>query len=190
MTESYKIKKLTECKWVNLFDVTYSRKQNDSSWIMCSRKARPITDAAKADAVIIVPVINTDDGWKLVVTKEFRVAIWDYEYGFPAGLIDENEGIEQTTVRELREETGLDVAAIEHISSPVYSSPGLTDESCCMVMVEAKGHITDEWQEEGEDIEVLLLGADGIRELLESGKKVSAKAWGLLYHYSMAGSIR
>ena len=88
------------------------------------------------------------------------------------------------------EETGLEVATINHISEPIYSSAGLTDESCCMVMVEARGTISNEWQEEGEDIEVLLLDVNGIRELLESGKKISAKAWGLLYHYAETGSIR
>ncbi len=59
-----------------------------------------------------------------------------------------------------------------------------------MVMVEASGTVSNEWQEEGEDIEVFLLDVDGIRELLESGKKISAKAWGLLYHYAETGSIR
>ena len=190
MAEAFRIKKLTECKWANLFDVSYRRKQKGSSWVMCSRKMRPITDAAKTDAAVIVPVIDTADGKRLVVTKEFRVPIWDYEYGFPAGLIDENESIEQTAVRELREETGLEVAKINHISEPIYSSAGLTDESCCMVMVEASGTISNEWQEEGENIEVLLLDVDGIRELLESSKKISAKAWGLFYHYVETGVIR
>ncbi len=190
MAEAFRIKKLTECDWANLFDVSFNRKQKDGSWVMCSRKTRPITDAAKTDAAVIVPVIDTAEGKRLVVTKEFRVPIWDYEYGFPAGLIDENESIEQTAVRELREETGLEVATINHISKPIYSSAGLTDESCRMVMVDASGTISNEWQEEGEDIEVLLLDVDGIRELLGSGEKISAKAWGLFYHYAETGSIR
>jgi len=190
MAEPFQIKKLTACKWANMFDVVYRRKEETSSWVMCSRKTRPITNAAKADAVVIVPVINTDDGRKLVVTKEFRVPIWDYEYGFPAGLIDEGESIEQTAIRELREETGLELTRINHISAPIYSSAGLTDESCCMVMAEAKGQISHELQEAEEEIEVLLLGVEGIRDLLKSGEKISAKAWGLFYHYVETGSIQ
>jgi ADP-ribose pyrophosphatase len=156
---------------------------------MCSRKDKPIEDANKADAVVIVATINTDEGRKLVVTKEFRVPLWDFEYGFPAGLIDKNEDITKTISRELAEETGLELAKIKHISMPVFSSAGLTDESCYMALVEAKGQVSDRWLDSTEDIEVMLLDVEGIRGLLASNKKIAAKAWGLLYHYARIGKI-
>jgi len=189
MGKLFRLKQLTKCEWANLFEVVYKRKQKESLWVMCSRKKRPIAEASQPDAVVIVPVIDTNEGKKLVVTKEFRVPIWDYEYGFPAGLIDGNESIEETVVRELREETGLEVGEINHVSRPVYSSGGLTDESCCMVLVEAAGEISNKWLEATEDIEVLLLDVDGIKDLLASDKKISAKAWGLLYYYAKIGKI-
>jgi hypothetical protein len=58
-----------------------------------------------------------------------------------------------------------------------------------MVLVEAKGEVSDRWLEHTEDIEVLLLDIEGIRDLLASKKKIAAKAWGLLYHYATAGKI-
>lgn len=190
MDDSYRLEKLTNCDWVNLFDVRFERKgRPERSWVMCSRKEKPIADAAKADAVVIVPTIETDEGTRLVVTKEFRVPLWDYEYGFPAGLIDDGENMEQTVARELKEETGLEVAKIKHVSEPVYSSAGLTDESCYMVLVEAKGEVSDKWLDHTEDIEVLFLDVEGIRDLLASNKKIAAKAWGLLYHYAQTGRI-
>ena len=190
MNDSYKLKKLTNCEWANLFDVRVQRKaQAERSWVMCSRKDRPIEDAAKADAVVIVATVETDEGRKLVVTKEFRVPIWDCEYGFPAGLIDDGEDLEKTVARELKEETGLELAGIKHVSMPVFSSAGLTDESCHMVLVEAKGQVSNKWLADAEDIEVLLLDIEGIRDLLASNKKIAAKAWGLLYHYAQTGQI-
>ncbi len=190
MNDSYKLKKLTNCDWANMFEVRFKRKaQAERSWVMCSRKERPIEDAAKADAVVIVPTIETDEGRRLVVTKEFRVPIWDYEYGFPAGLIDDGEDVEQAVARELKEETGLELVRIRHVSAPVFSSAGLTDESCHMVLVEAKGEVSDKWLDDTEDIEVLLLDVEGIRELLASNNKIAAKAWGLLYHYAQTGQI-
>ena len=156
---------------------------------MCSRKDKPIDETNKADAVVIVATIETSEGKKLVVTKEFRVPLWDFEYGFPAGLIDENEDVTKAVSRELREETGLEVAKIKHISKPVFSSAGLTDESCHMAIVEAKGQVSDKWLDGTEDIEVLLLEVEQIRELLTSNRKISAKAWGLLYHYAQTGQI-
>lgn len=190
MNDSYKLRKLTNCNWANLFEVRSKRKGHaERSWVMCSRKDRPIEDAAKADAVVIVATVETGEGRKLVVTKEFRVPLWDYEYGFPAGLINGDENLEQAVTRELKEETGLEVAKIKHISSPVFSSAGLTDESCHMVLVEAKGEVSDKWLDHTEDIEVLLLDVKGIRDLLASDKKIAAKAWGLLYHYAQTGQI-
>ena len=190
MKDYFKLSKLTNCKWINLFEVFYNRKdQPKRSWLMCSRKDRPITDAGVADAVVIIPTIKTKAGVRLVVTKEFRVPIWDYEYGFPAGLIDDGEDIAETVKRELNEETGLELVKINHISKPVYSSAGLSDESCCMAMVEARGEVSNQYQEPSEDIETILMNVDDIKTLLQSQSKVAAKAWGILYYYVKIGKI-
>ncbi len=190
MGKSFSLKKLTDTHWANLYEITYQDKNGrPSSWTTVSRKKHPVTDAAQPDAVVIVPLIDTPQGRRLVVTKEFRVPIWDFEYGFAAGLTDDGHTIEETIEKELKEETGLELAKICHISSPVYSSAGLTDESCCMALVEATGQVTDEHLEDTEQIEVLLLDVDGIKDLLASGKKICAKAWGLLYHYAQAGRL-
>ena len=156
---------------------------------MCSRKANPIADAAKADAVMIIPIVKTDQGNRLVVIKEFRIPIWDYEYSFPAGLIDDNEDVIKTIERELKEETGLEVVKINHISMPVYSSAGMSDESNHMVIVEAKGTTKNKVSHPDEDIEVFLMDVTDIKELLASNKKIAAKAWGIFYHYAQLGRI-
>ncbi len=190
MSDSYKLNKLTDCNWANLFEIRFQRKAEvEKSWIMCSRKDKPLDNAGKADVVVIIATIDTDEGRRLIVTKEFRVPIWDFEYGFPTGLIDDGEDIEQAVSRELKEETGLDIVRIKHISAPVFSSAGLTDESCHMVLAEAKGLVSDEWLDHTEDIEVLLLDVEGIRDLLASDKKLAAKAWGLLHYYAQTGQI-
>ena len=190
MAADYTLKKLTDSKWLNLYEATYIDKTGrENRWTVASRKDRPIADADKPDAVVIVPVVDTPTGKKLVVTKEFRVPIWDYEYGFPAGLIEKGRTIEQATAEELKQETGLELVRIKYISSCVYSSSGMTDESCFMVFVEAKGRISDEHLEDSERIEAMLMDVDDIRQLLDSGKKISAKAWGLFYHYIQTGRI-
>ncbi len=190
MSDTYNLNKLTDCDWANLYEVRFRHKTDDEkSWLMCSRKREPIRDASTADVVVIVPKFETETGTKLVVTKEFRVPLWDFEYGFPSGLIDDGETVEETVSRELKEETGLELVKINHISAPVYSSAGLTDESCHMVLVEAGGQASNEWLEDSEDIEVLFMDVDGIRDLLDSDKKIAAKAWGLLRHYVAIGRI-
>lgn len=186
----YKLDKLTDCKWLNLYDVTYADKFGSlSHWSMASRKQNPIKGSNKPDAVVIVPLINTPSGKKLAVTREFRVPIWDYEYGFPAGLIDNDSTIEEMIIKELKQETGLDLIKIIHISNPVYSSAGLSDESCCMAIVEAAGQVSIEFLEPSERIETFIMDVEEIRELLAGGAKISAKAWGLFYHYVTVGRI-
>ncbi|NQU66008.1 MAG: NUDIX hydrolase, partial [SAR324 cluster bacterium] len=75
----------------------------------------------------------------MVVIEEFRVPLGGYQFGFPAGLVDEGETIQETTKRELFEETGLNVTAFLRESPPVYSTSGLSDESVVMVYVECDG---------------------------------------------------
>ena len=191
MPEPYHITKLTDQKWLNLYDVEYTAKDRvPHHWMMCSRKDKPIADAAIPDAVYIAAILPTPEGNRLVMTKEFRVAIDDGEYGFPAGLIDKGESIESTVRRELKEETGLDVVAIHHVSPPVYSSAGMSDESCCMVLVMAAGKPSTHLNETHEQIEVVLYDVEDIAALLQSDKKIAGKAWGLLYHFAAIGRIK
>jgi len=190
MNPNYTIDKLTDRKWLNLYEVAYMSKDGTPHhWMMCSRKERPIEQAAEPDAVYIAAILPTPEGSRLVLTKEFRVTIDDAEYGFPAGLIDKGETIESTVRRELKEETGLEVETIHHISRPVYSSAGMSDESCCMVLVTASGIPSTHLNETHEQIEVLLYDVADIRALLQSRNKIAGKAWGLLYHFAATGKI-
>lgn len=44
-------------------EVRFKRKgRPEKSWVMCSRKERPIEEAAKADAVVIVATVETGEG--------------------------------------------------------------------------------------------------------------------------------
>ena len=185
----YAITKLTDCHWMNLYEMTYQRKGKPRRWTLCSRKGHPVADAAVADIVLIVPIVQTADGPRLVMTREFRAAIWDWEYGFPTGLIDKGETTDQAARRELKEETGLTVTRMVYVSPPVYSSAGLTDESGAMVLVEAEGTLSSIHNEVHEEIEPMLFDVPQIRQLLGSSNKIAAKAWGLLYHFAATGTI-
>ena len=180
---------LTDEKWINLFRVTYlNSKDKVCGWIFASRKKSPFGDK-KPDAVVIVATVDTPAGRKLVVTKEYRAPINDYEYGFPAGLIDPGMTIDKTVEKELKEETGLDLVKIIEKSNTVVSSAGLSDESVIIVFVEAEGELSEKYQEDVEDIEVFLYDINDIRGLLVSDKKIGAKGWGVLYYYSKMGKI-
>ena len=173
-------KKLTHQKWLNLFDVKYVAKTGDEkSWQLATRKKEPKCVTGRydqPDAVVIVPFHKAKD--KLVITREYRVPLNDYEYGFPAGLIDEGESVEQATRRELREETGLNLSRLIKMSPPIYSSAGMTDESVAMVYVECEGEPSNTGNTEFELIEVLLISpAEAFQMCSDSTLRFDAKAW-------------
>ena len=103
------VKKITDCKHLNLFSITYEDQVNrEKQWIFASRSGRlnPLEkDHTKPDAVVIVPYHRQEK--KLVMIKEFRVALGGYQYGFPAGLVDKGESVEEAGKRELFEETRM-----------------------------------------------------------------------------------
>jgi len=180
MFEIKQARKLTDEKWLNLFDVKYVAKTGEEkSWQMATRKKEPKCMTGRydqPDAVVIVPFHKAKD--KLVITREYRVPLNDYEYGFPAGLIDEGESVEQATRRELREETGLNLSRLIKMSPPIYSSAGMTDESVAMVYVECEGEPSNTGNTEFELIEVLLISpAQAFQMCSDSTLRFDAKAW-------------
>jgi ADP-sugar diphosphatase len=84
-------------------------------------------------ACVVVPVAcNRDTGERrFVMILQRRVGSGDLSLEFPAGMVDGEEAPEETAVRELAEETGLKAPAkLEPLwDKPLYSSPGLSDES-------------------------------------------------------------
>lgn len=154
-----KVDKITDFRHLNLFEITYTDTQDhERTWQLASRMKEPkcvTQNFSQPDAVVIVPFHLEKN--KLVIIKEFRVPLGDYQYGFPAGLVDKGETIEQTAIRELYEETGLTVTRVLRSSLPAFSTSGMTDESVSMVYVECKGEPTCINNESSEDITTLMI---------------------------------
>ena len=185
-------KKLTNLKWLNMFDVIYMDKNGrNKSWQIATRARQPKCVSGRftePDAVVIVPFHTPEN--KIVITREYRVPLADYEYGFPAGLVDDGESVEQAVRRELKEETGLSLTRVINTSPPVYSSAGMTDESVAMVYIECNGRPSTAGNTASESIEVDFVSPTQAARLCDNtALKFDAKAWLVLYHYSKTDRI-
>lgn len=67
--------------------------------------------------------------------KQYRPPVDAYTLELPAGLIDAGEEPSTAAVREFLEETGY-VGKVIDVSPASYLSPGLSNESACMVRLE------------------------------------------------------
>jgi len=159
---------LKSTTFLNLVEIDYLNKNGKpSKWVSAER-------TANRKAVMIIATV----GDRLVVNKEYRVPIGGFEWSMPAGLIDENEDIKTASIRELKEETGLNIDEFLKISPFVYNTAGLSNESISLVFVKASGEVNHSLQEESENIEVHLLSKEEVKTLMnQSDVMISAKAW-------------
>jgi ADP-ribose pyrophosphatase len=186
------IHKITRCPNLNLFEINYlDADDRQRSWRIASRQDEPKCATGRfdaPDAVVIVPYHVGRN--KIVIIKEFRIPLGHYQYGFPAGLVDHGETVEQATVRELYEETGLAIQRIISISPPIYSSSGLTDESISLVNVECTGEPSRQANTSSEEIHTLLVSPKEAAELCgHTDLKFDVKTWLVLSEYARTGRI-
>lgn len=191
-----KIRTLVQTDFVSLYDVEYKNKKNeDKHWMVATRKNEEELKEAylenkedKIDAVVICALHKSEN--KLVIIKQFRVPINDYIYELPAGLIDNDEDVESTVRRELKEETGLDLLEINELTSKekVYLSPGMTDESVAFVYCTCDGEISDEFLEDDEEIEAILVSQKEAMNILESKETIDIKSYLILQMFVALGN--
>lgn len=145
-------------------------------------------DFSSPDAVIIVPFHTQRK--QLAIIKEFRIPLADYQYGFPAGLIDQGESISEAAARELKEETGLTLTRLLSESPPVYSTSGMTDESVSIVFAECNGEPDNRLNESSEDIAVCFLSpSDAAQLIADRSLKFDVKTWLVLSWFAKTGQI-
>ncbi len=190
--EIFQIEKITDCKYLNLFSIQYKdRAKNIKNWVFASRSQDPDPlnhGRVSADAVIVVPFHR--QAKKLVIIKEFRLALGSCQYGFPAGLVDPGENIVQAGERELLEETGLAVTRVLKQSPPIYSSSGMTDETISLLFVECDGSPSNFFNEMSEEIEVIMLSREAAKGLIsKQDLKFDVKSWMVLSMFADYGII-
>lgn len=170
--EFKRIQKREEGKFISRYDITYEtvdKKEKVYEIISRQKDLRTYEElhGKKPDSVV---VIATDEsGERLLINKEFRMAVGDWVYNFPAGLIDPGEEPEQSAKRELWEETGLELYEIDDFIGPSYSAVGFSNEVNVCIVGKARGEF-HESTSTVEEIEPGWYTKEQIRELLKTGR--------------------
>ncbi len=186
------IEKKEEGRFINRYDIHYRMEDgNEKVYEMVSR-SKKISDFEelhnpKEDAVAII--MHDESGEKILINREFRMAMGKWVYNFPAGLIDEGETREQAARRELKEETGLDILRIDKWWGPCYSAIGFSNErnACC---VGVAGGTFSESTSLQEEIEPRWYTKAEVRDLLEKEFfAVRTQAYCYLWSHSPTGTV-
>ena len=184
------VEKKTGNRFLNMYDIQYENKVGGQGIYHIASRASSIdtlkmnTRVNRPDGVIIYALYGPRRD-KVVMVRQYRFSIDDYVYEFPAGLVDTGETYSEAGARELKEETGLDftpVKANEMFSKPLFTTIGMTDESCATVYGYASGHISKAGLEDNEDLEVVLADRKEVRRILQE-EHVSINCGYLLMHF-------
>jgi ADP-ribose pyrophosphatase len=179
------IKKVSQGKFLTKYDIAYeTREHNLKNYEMVSRAKDLQTQeelySSPTDSVVMI--MTDPQGERLLLTREFRMALGRTVYGFPAGLVDPGESCEESARRELWEETGLQLKSIQRILPDSFNCVGITNEKSCVILGTAEGEFVKSTSDE-EEIECRWYTREEVRQLVEA-EAFSARVQMFCYFWS------
>lgn len=184
------VTKQTDNQFLNLYEFQAERRNGQvAPYFVASRAAneenlKAFSDRVNPDGVLIYGVYGEQKD-KLVLIKQFRYPVNDYVYEFPAGLVEPGEDMVETAIREMHEETGLQFEpkkVNEAYMRPYFTTTGMADECCGTVYGYCTGEPGNMYQEESEDIQVVLADREECKRILKE-EKVAIKCAYMLMHF-------
>ena len=166
--EIISISDIVKRKWIVLKEAKYKNNHGKIlSWEYVERTNNPKI------VTVIVKSLKSD---KYLFIEQFRVSVQDRVLEFPAGLVDENEFVDQAAIRELREETGYSQVNIEYKTSFTPKTAGLTNEMasivyCTIESEELKGSTE---MDDSEDITYFWFSPEEFFHYIENNKVLVA----------------
>jgi len=136
------IRKILEGRFITRYDVDYITSEGNLKTyeiISRNRDIRTLEELQNRKADSVVMILTDEPGERILVSREYRMAMGQWIYNFPAGLIDPGETPEESAKRELREETGLELVRIDDILDNSYSAVGFSNERNICVFGAAAG---------------------------------------------------
>ncbi len=121
-------------------------------------------------------------GEKMLLLKEFRMAVGKSIYNLCAGMLEDGESVEDCIRRELYEETGLTLKKIKTILPPAFAAVSISDIKNQLALVEVEGSFSDH-SSANEEIRPALYTREEVAALLER-EEFSSRAQLAAYFFS------
>ena len=156
-------------KWTSMISARWQHGDLRGEWEYIERNSGQ-------QGVVIVPVIEATN--EVLLIRQKRIPLDAYVIEFPAGLSNDGETIETCALRELKEETGAEGFVIS-ISSPLTTSPGLTNE-CVVFVTVGVTSIGEAAPEAAEEIEQIRISRSDLSRYLKTRSTdsiIDAKVW-------------
>ena len=118
------------------------------------------------DWVNVIPITIEND---VVLIRQYRHGIRDITLEIPGGIIEKKDSPENAALRELKEETGYSTSDIIQLSS-VYANPAFLDNRCYTFLAKDVSPVSEQDQDEKEDIEIVLKPLEDIPRLIREGE--------------------
>ena len=179
------IRKIHEGKFIIRYDLDYITAEGRlKTYEMISRNGHMETlndlQNKKPDSVIMI--LTDEKRERILVSREYRMAMAQWIYNFPAGLIDPGETPEESARRELWEETGLTLTRIDDVLDNSYSAVGFSNERNVCIFGTAAG----EFRKSTSDAEEIAPGWYTKEEMLKLLKTEPFAARTQAYCYAWA----
>lgn len=168
-TKIKSVKKVEEGRYLSYYHIAYSNLDGkDKVYEMVSKdRMLNIDNIGRHPSDGIILIVFNEDNSKMLLNKEFRMAVNKYVYGEPAGFIDGDETVEEAARRELKEETGLELKEVKKVLNDTYTCAPITDMITTVVVCRASGEIRQDFDSPNEEIYAGWYTKDEVKKLLE-----------------------
>ena len=179
------IRKIHEGKFITRYDVDYITEEGHPKTyeiISRNRNIETLDELQNKKPDSVVMILTDESGERILVSREYRMAMAQWIYNFPAGLIDPGETVEESAKRELWEETGVELVRIDDVLDNSYSAIGFSNERNVCVFGAARG----EFRKSTSDAEEIIPGWYTREEILKLLRTEAFAARTQAYCYAWA----
>lgn len=177
------IRKRLEGRFITRYDLQYETadgREKTYEIISRNKNLTSFSDLHNQQAEAVVLILHDESGQRILLNREYRMAMGCWIYNFPAGLIDPGESPDAAAKRELWEETGLTLTSIQGHLNNSYSAIGFSNEKTSCVIGTATGEFAPSTSSE-EEIEAGWYTRSQVLDLLARDAAFAARTQAYCY---------